>query len=152
MQLMKGCYSLGHDGNRTNGLIIGSFFAFSVLSFEWLESSFSVGFRSKLNPNVDPANKLDFEPKLTASLGLNRLPQLMRRDAAGEQLKNRIWSKPNVFGFAPECRRSLSVSYSLTVKLGEWLECRRISFIRCTRSELPISGDGGSTTTDTLFA
>lgn len=78
----------------------------------------------------------------------------MRRDAAGEQFKNLICSesKPNVFGFAPEWRRSFSVSYSFTVRLGEWLEWRRISFNRCTRKEFPISGDGGSTTTDTLFA
>lgn len=76
----------------------------------------------------------------------------MRRVAAGEQFKKRIRSesKPNKLGVAPEWRRSFSESYSLTVKLGEWLECRRISFMRWTRKELASSGDGGSTTTDGL--
>lgn len=148
-------YSLGHDGNRTNGFIIGSFLVLSTFSLCAAASSFSVDLRSKLKPSVEPANRLDLEPhRLAASFGLNKLPQLMRRDAAGEQFKNLICSesKPSVFGFAPECLRSFSVSYSFTVKLGEWLECRRISFNRCTRNEFPISGDGGSTTTDTLFA
>lgn len=141
--------SLGQCGERTRGLIIGSFFVFSVFSLAPVSSlPFSL---SRLKFNVEPAKRLDFDEP-SGSFGLNKLPQLMRRDAAGEQFKKRICSesKPSVFGFTPECRRSFSASYSLTVKLGEWLEWRRISLIRCTRNELPISGDGGSTNTCTF--
>lgn len=52
---------------------------------------------------------------------LNKLPQLIRLVAAGEQLRNRICSgsNPKRLGLKPECRRSFSLSYSLTVRLGE---------------------------------
>lgn len=141
--------SLGQCGERTSGLMIGSFLVFSVFSLP-PASSLPLSF-SRFKFSVEPANRLDLDEP-SGSFGLNKLPQLMRRDAAGEQLRKRICSesKPSVFGFTPEWRRSFSASYSLTVKLGEWLEWRRISLIRCTRNVLPISGDGGSTNTCTF--
>lgn len=129
-------HSLGQCGDNTNGLIIGNFLVFSILSLPLLRSSFplssfSVDRRSNAKFKLESANRLDFDEPI-GSFGLNRLPQLIRRDAAGEQLKNRICSesKPSPLGFTPECRRSFSASYSFTVRLGEWLECRRISLIR----------------------
>lgn len=143
-------HSLGQCGERTSGFMIGNFLILSALSLPLSSfplSSFSLDRRSNGKFKLEPANKLDFDDPI-GSFGLNKLPQLIRRDAAGEQLKKRIcsWSKPSEFGLTPECRRSFSASYSLTVKLGAWLECRRTSLIFCTRNELfPISGDGGST-------
>lgn len=130
--------SLGQCGDRTNGLMIGNFFA--PFSLTPLASSFGSSFAFR------PLNRLDFEPS-SGSFGLNKLPQLIRRVAAGEQLKNRIrsGSMPSSFGLTPEWRRSFSLSYSFTVRLGEWLEWRRFSLPRCTRNVLPDSGDGGST-------
>lgn len=129
-------HSLGQCGDNTNGLIIGNFLVFSILSLPALKSSFplssfSTDRRSNPKFNVESANRLDFDEPI-GSFGLNRLPQLIRRDAAGEQCKNRMCSesKPRAFGFMPEWRRSFSASYSFTVRLGEWLECRRISLIR----------------------
>lgn len=108
-------HSLGQLGDRTNGLMIGNLFGFSPFSLTHGSSffpSFDVEFK--------PANKLDLDPS-SASFGLNKLPQLMRLDAAGEQFKNRICSesRPRLFGLTPEWRRSFSASYSLTVRLGE---------------------------------
>lgn len=148
-------HSLGQCGDRTSGLIIGNFLVLSALSLPLISSfplsSFSVDRRSNGKFKLEPAKRLDFDEP-SGSFGLNKLPQLIRRLAAGEQFKKRICSEsnPSVFGFTPECRRSFSESYSLTVKLGEWLECRRISLIRWTRNVLPISGDGGSTKTWTF--
>lgn len=146
----KSEHSLGQCGDSTNGLMIGNFLIFSILSLPLLKSSFdlssfSVYRRSNGKFNVESPKRLDLDEPI-GSFGLNRLPQLIRRDAAGEQLKNRICSesRPSSFGFTPECRRSFSASYSFTVRLGEWLECRRASLIRCTRNVLPKSGDGGS--------
>lgn len=141
---------LGQCGDSTNGLIIGSFFVFSDLSLPLLNSSlplssFSVDRRSNGKFKLESLKRLHFDEPI-GSFGLNRLPQLIRRDAAGEQLKNRMRSEsnPSAFGLTPEWRRSFSASYSFTVKLGEWLECRRISLIRWTRNVFPKSGDGGS--------
>lgn len=100
-------HSLGQCGERTSGLIIGSFLVLSALSFtlvsSLLLSSFSVDRRSNGKFKFEPANRLDFDEPI-GSFILNKLPQLMRRDAAGEQFKNRIRSesKPSVFGLTPE--------------------------------------------------
>lgn len=136
---------LGHEGSLTSGLIIGSFFCFESSSFLLFSSLSSL---SKLNAMVDPPNNVDLEFP-SCSFVLNKLPQLILLEAAGEQFKNFICSEsnPSKFGLIPECRRSLSLSYSRGDKLGEWLECRRKSFIRWVRSSSVTCGDGGSTTT-----
>lgn len=166
-------YSLGHDGNRTNGFMIGNRLVLSFLSNLSLSRSSLLTFtslcRSTQKAKLEPANKLDLEfRKCDDSFGckwllmqfsgqffahhltLNKLPQLMRRVAAGEQFKNFICSGSRRFVVKPEWRRSFSLSNSFTVKLGEWLECRRISVIRWANrcsEPIPISGDGGSTMT-----
>lgn len=100
-------HSLGQCGERTSGLMIGSFLGFSVLSLPLVSSlplsSFSVDRRSKGKFKLEPAKRLDFDEPI-GSFVLNKLPQLMRRVAAGEQLKNRICSesRPSSFGFTPE--------------------------------------------------
>lgn len=103
----KSVHSLGQCGERTSGLIIGSFLLLSALSLALVSSfplsSFSVDRRSNGKFKLEPAKRLDFDEPI-GSLILNKLPQLMRRDAAGEQLKNRIRSesKPSAFGVTPE--------------------------------------------------
>lgn len=105
---------------------MGIFLTFSAFSLTFAESllilsALSVGRRSNTKLRLESPNKLDFDNP-SGSFCLNKLPQLMRRDAAGEQFKNRICSesRPKVFGLAPEWRRSFgSTLYSLVVKLGE---------------------------------
>lgn len=74
---------------------MGSFLVLSALSLPLFSSlplsSFSLERRSNGKFKLEPANKLDFDDPI-GSFGLNKLPQLMRRDAAGEQLRKRMCS------------------------------------------------------------
>lgn len=62
-------YLLGHEGSRTNGLIIGSFLLLSAFSLS--DSSFDcLSVLSKLKAKLEPAKRLDFEaPKCEDSFG-----------------------------------------------------------------------------------